>query len=260
MKESDIRPEALLKRYLELSEQDATAQVMQYFFDRLRGYALEQGFKADEFEAVLAVKERITLCTRCQNVTEDDPCPICADPRRDTSRICVVEEPLDALAIERTYAYKGLYHVLHGVISPMNGIGPDDLKIQPLLGRLKRADVQEIILATNPNVEGEATAIYLSKLLKPLGVRCSRIAMGVPVVTTSRGASGLAIRDGAEAFIAESPEQFRTALAKLRDSCELRENVGENARRMVTQRFDWDTLASQFFDVVEPDDRTRSNH
>lgn len=132
-------------------------------------------------EAVLAVKERIILCSRCFNLTEEDPCSICSDASRDQSAICIVEEPLDVLALERTHAYKGLYHVLHGVISPMNGIGPDDLKIQPLLGRLRAGHVQEIILATNPNLEGEATAMYVHRLISPLGVKVTRPARGLPV-------------------------------------------------------------------------------
>ena len=132
-------------------------------------------------EAVLAVKERIILCSRCYNLTEGDPCSICSDSSRDQSAICIVEEPLDVLALERTHAYKGLYHVLHGVISPMNGVGPDDLKIQPLLGRLHAGQVQEVILATNPNLEGEATAMYVHRLISPLGVKITRPARGLPV-------------------------------------------------------------------------------
>jgi recombination protein RecR len=132
-------------------------------------------------EAVLAVKERIILCSRCFNLTEEDPCSICSDASRDQSAICIVEEPLDVLALERTHSYKGLYHVLHGVISPMNGVGPDDLKIQPLLGRLRAGQVQEIILATNPNLEGEATAMYVHRLISPLGVKVTRPARGLPV-------------------------------------------------------------------------------
>ncbi len=132
-------------------------------------------------EAVLAVKDRIVLCSECYNITESDPCSVCSEPGRDQTSICVVEEALDALALERTRTYKGLYHVLHGVISPMNGIGPDDLKIQPLLGRIKRGNVQEIILATNPNLEGEATAMYIYKIISPLGVRVTHPARGLPV-------------------------------------------------------------------------------
>ena len=132
-------------------------------------------------EAVLAVKERIILCSRCYNITEADPCSICSDSSRDQSAICVVEEPLDVLALERTHTFKGLYHVLHGVISPMNGVGPDDLKIQPLLGRLQAGQVQEVILATNPNLEGEATAMYVHRLISPLGVKITRPARGLPV-------------------------------------------------------------------------------
>ena len=132
-------------------------------------------------EAVLAVKDRIVLCSQCYNITESDPCALCGDPARDQTRICVVEEALDVLALERTDAYKGLYHVLHGVISPINGVGPDDLRIQPLLARLKGAGIQEVILATNPNLEGEATSMYIHRLISPLGVNVTRPARGLPV-------------------------------------------------------------------------------
>ena len=132
-------------------------------------------------EAVLAVKERIILCSECQNISEQDPCPICKDPNRDVSTICLLEEPLDVLAMERTHAYKGLYHVLHGAISPINGISAEDLKIRELLERLKDNTVKEIILATNPNLEGEATAMYLQKLISPLVERTTRLARGLPV-------------------------------------------------------------------------------
>ena len=131
-------------------------------------------------EAILAVKDRIVLCSHCHNITEADPCAICDNPSRDRTRICVVEEPLDVLALERTNTYFGLYHVLHGVISPMNGVGPDDLKIGPLLARLRSADMREVVLATNPNLEGEATAMYLQRLIGPLGVRVTRLARGLP--------------------------------------------------------------------------------
>ena len=132
-------------------------------------------------EAVLAVKERIILCSECQNISEQDPCPICKDPNRDVSTICLLEEPLDVLAMERTHAYNGLYHVLHGAISPINGISAEDLKIRELLERLKDSTVKEIILATNPNLEGEATAMYLQKLISPLVERTTRLARGLPV-------------------------------------------------------------------------------
>ena len=131
--------------------------------------------------AILAVKDRIVLCSRCYNITEADPCPLCGSPNRDRTRICVVEEALDVVALERTGAYAGLYHVLHGVISPMNGIGPEELKIRPLLERLKGGDVQEVILATNPNLEGEATSMYIHNLIAPLGVKVTRPARGLPV-------------------------------------------------------------------------------
>jgi recombination protein RecR len=131
-------------------------------------------------QAILEMKEKITFCSTCQNVTDRDPCAICANPERDSSLICVVEEPLDILALERTRSYNGLYHVLHGVISPMDGVGPEHLKVEELLERLKGGTVQEVILATNPNLEGEATAMYLTRLLHPLGVRVTRLARGLP--------------------------------------------------------------------------------
>ena len=131
-------------------------------------------------EAILAVKEKVVLCSVCQNFTEADPCSICQDQGRDRSRICVVEKPMDILAVERTRKYSGLYHVLQGVLSPMEGVGPDDLKIKGLVERLKDGSVKEVILATNPNLEGEATAMYLSRLIAPLGVKVTRLARGLP--------------------------------------------------------------------------------
>ncbi len=130
---------------------------------------------------IAEVKEKIILCSICQNVTDVDPCRFCSSEARDRSVICVVEEPYNVAVIERTREYRGLYHVLHGALSPIRGIGPDDLKIRSLLERLRSGEVREIILATNPNTEGEATANYLARLLKPLGVRVTRIAMGLPV-------------------------------------------------------------------------------
>lgn len=150
---------------------------------RLTFYLLKR--PADEVrelsEALLAVKERIVYCQRCFNVTDEDPCRICADPGRDARQLCVVEEPNDLLAMERTGEYRGRYHVLLGALSPLDGIGPEDLKIRELLARLDAGGIAEVILATNPNVEGEATALYLAKLLRPLGVRVTRIARGLPV-------------------------------------------------------------------------------
>jgi recombination protein RecR len=131
-------------------------------------------------EAVRDVKERVTYCSICNNITDVDPCAFCSSTDRDRHVICVVEEPQNVGAIEKTREFKGLYHVLMGALSPLQGIGPDDLKIKELLARITNG-VGEVILATNPNVEGEATAIYLARLLKPLGVRVTRIAMGVPV-------------------------------------------------------------------------------
>ncbi len=131
--------------------------------------------------AILEVKEKIGLCSRCNNFSDRDPCYYCNSAGRSGEIICVVEEPHDILAIEKTREYQGQYHVLHGVLSPINGVGPEDLKLKNLLERLREGKVREVILATNPNVEGEATAIYLAKLLKPVGVKISRIALGVPV-------------------------------------------------------------------------------
>lgn len=130
--------------------------------------------------ALVEVKDTIRLCSSCFNITDTDPCLVCADDDRDRSQVCVVEEPCNLVAIEKS-GFRGLYHVLHGSIAPLRGIGPDDLKIAPLLERLRDGSVKEVILATNPNVEGESTAVYLSRLLKPLGVRTTRIALGLPV-------------------------------------------------------------------------------
>jgi recombination protein RecR len=132
-------------------------------------------------EALAQLKARIRYCTVCFNVTEEDPCRICGDPARDQRVLCVVEEPNDLLALERTGEFKGRYHVLLGALSPLDGIGPEDLRVRELLVRLEAQGVEELILATNPSVEGEATAIYLAKLLKPLAVRITRIARGLPV-------------------------------------------------------------------------------
>src|SRR6476659_7084754 len=131
-------------------------------------------------DAVREVKERVTYCSVCNNITDADPCAFCRNTDRDRHVICVVEEPQNVTAVEKTREFKGLYHVLMGALSPLQGIGPDDLKIKGLLTRIGNG-VSEVILATNPNVEGEATAIYLARLLKPLGVKVTRIAMGVPV-------------------------------------------------------------------------------
>lgn len=131
--------------------------------------------------AILEAKTRIRPCSVCGNITEADPCAICTDPRRDRSVICVVEQPRDVAAMERVREFSGLYHVLQGAISPLDGVGPEDLRIAELLQRVATGGVREVIIATNPRVEGEATALYLSKVLKPLGVRVTRIAHGLPV-------------------------------------------------------------------------------
>ena len=150
---------------------------------RLAFYILNSSKEeTDEFiSAIVSAKENLKYCSICYNISDTDPCPICGNSGRDNSIICVVEDVKDIVAMERTHEFKGVYHVLHGSISPMNGIGPDDIKIKELLSRLMDGNVKEIILATNPRVEGEATAMYISKLVKPLGVKVTRIAHGIPV-------------------------------------------------------------------------------
>jgi len=149
--------------------------------------------------ALLDVKTRLGLCAECNNISDAELCPFCRDPHRDRKKICVVEEPHNILPVETTRIYDGLYHVLHGSISPLRGVGPEQLRIKELLQRLEKGPVEEVILATNPTVEGEATAVYLARLLKPLGVKVTRIAMGIPVgsdleyadeVTLSRALEG----------------------------------------------------------------------
>jgi len=132
-------------------------------------------------KALVNVKDKVRYCSICSNITETDPCAICSNTKRERSFICVVEEPHDVLAIEKTNEFKGLYHVLGGALSPLDGIGPDELKIKELLQRISTSTIEEIILALNPNVEGETTTLYLSRLLKPLGIKVTRIARGLPV-------------------------------------------------------------------------------
>ena len=150
---------------------------------RLAFYVLN--LKKEEAEgfanAILTAHEKIKKCTRCCNLAEDELCSLCKDSGRDESVICVVEDPRDVMAFERTHEYEGTYHVLHGVISPMNGIGPEDITVKELLARTGDDKVQEVIMATNPTVEGEATAMYISRLLKPMGIKVTRLAYGVPV-------------------------------------------------------------------------------
>lgn len=131
-------------------------------------------------DAITNAKNTVKLCERCQNLTDSSPCGICSDSRRDISVICVVESPKDLVAMEKTREYKGLYHVLHGAISPMDGVGPEDIKIKELMSRLT-PEVEEVIMATNPTVEGEATAMYIARLIKPMGIKITRIAHGIPV-------------------------------------------------------------------------------
>ena len=131
--------------------------------------------------AILSVKEKIRRCSQCYGITEEDPCPICSDPKRDRLLLSVVEEPADIFAFEKLREYRGLYHVLGGALSPLEGIGPEDLTIPQLTRRLQEGEIQEVIVATNPNLEGEATAMYLSKVLKPLSVKVTRLAHGLPI-------------------------------------------------------------------------------
>jgi len=153
-------------------------------------------------QALIDVKERVRFCSRCMNLTEEDPCAICSDPRRDDKLLCVVASPPDLLAIERTGNYRGRYHVLHGLLSPLEGIGPDDLRVRELLLRLgsnASVPVEETIIATSPNVEGEATALYLGKVLRPIGVKTTRIASGLQVGGELEYADGLTISRALEA-------------------------------------------------------------
>ena len=150
---------------------------------RLAFYMLDLNEQdTNEFiNSIVNAKKNLKFCSKCYNISDSDPCPICSSPKRDGSIICVVEDVRDIVAMERTHEFKGVYHVLHGSISPMNGIGPDDIKLKELLARLSDGSVKELILATNPRVEGEATAMYISKLVKPMGIKVTRIAHGIPV-------------------------------------------------------------------------------
>jgi len=132
-------------------------------------------------EAISAVKSNILFCNQCQNLTDSSPCSICADPQRNQEQICIVEDPMDVLALERTHAFRGLYHVLHGVISPLNGVGPDQLKLKDLFNRLSQEDVKELIIATNPTLEGEATAMYIRRQLAGQDLKITHLARGLPV-------------------------------------------------------------------------------
>ena len=152
---------------------------------RIAFYLLRAGDEQSKLlaEAILSLKRKITLCSTCFNVTESDPCSLCRNDKRDPSQICIVEQPQDILAIEHTGIYHGMYHVLHGAISPTEGVGTEDIRVRELMNRLKDGAVKEIILATNPNLEGEQTAMYLSHLITPLGIRVTRLARGLPFGT-----------------------------------------------------------------------------
>jgi len=154
-------------------------------------------------EAILSVKQQITLCTSCFNVTDSDPCRICGSLERDRSKVCIVEQPQDILALEHTRIYKGLYHVLHGAISPTEGVGTDDIRIKELLERVKNSEVTEVILATNTNLEGEQTALYLNRLISPLGIKTTRLARGLPFGTELEYADDVTLTraiEGRQAF------------------------------------------------------------
>jgi len=152
---------------------------------RIVFYLLRSGDEQGKFlaEAILSLKRKITLCSTCCNVTESDPCAICRSDKRDRSQICIVEQPQDIIALEHTGIYQGMYHVLHGAISPTEGIGTEDIRVRELMNRLNDGSVKEIILATNPNLEGEQTAMYLSRLITPLGIKVTRLARGLPFGT-----------------------------------------------------------------------------
>lgn len=152
---------------------------------RLALYILKQpkGEVEKLVKAIIDVKEKIKYCSICYNITESDPCPICSSPKRDKSIICVVEEPMDVLAIEKTNEYNGVYHVLGGILNPLEGIGPEDLKIKELISRISAGGINEVIIALNPSVEGETTSVYIANLIKPFGVKVSRIARGLPIGT-----------------------------------------------------------------------------
>lgn len=152
---------------------------------RLALYILKQPKEEVEklVKAIIDVKEKIKYCSICYNITESDPCPICSSPKRDKSIICVVEEPMDVLAIEKTNEYNGVYHVLGGILNPLEGIGPEDLKIKELISRISAGGINEVIIALNPSVEGETTSVYIANLIKPFGVKVSRIARGLPIGT-----------------------------------------------------------------------------
>lgn len=153
-----------------------SAQRLAYYIIRLPN---EEAY--DLADAITAVKQNIVFCQECQNLTDASPCSICANPHRNREQICVVEDPLDVLALERTHCYRGLYHVLHGVISPLNGIGPDQLKLRELFSRLSNGEVEELVIATNPTLEGEATTMYISRHLAQTSIKITHLARGLPV-------------------------------------------------------------------------------
>ncbi|MBI3584025.1 MAG: recombination protein RecR [Nitrospinae bacterium] len=173
-------PESLFKLIEELRKLPGVGRKTA---ERLAFYILKsQRHETDALvKAISELKEKVRLCSICSSITETDPCNICSDMNREKNTLCVVEEPHDVFAIEKTKEYKGSYHVLMGVLSPLDGIGPSDLKIEELLSRVRENGIREVILATNPNLEGEATAMYIAKVLKPFGMKVTRIARGLPV-------------------------------------------------------------------------------
>jgi recombination protein RecR len=157
-----------------------------------------ESYAQDLAAAILDVKKKLRQCSVCFQLTDQDPCAICMDQRREGKLICVVAYPQDLIAIERNGSFRGRYHVLHGVLSPLDGIGPDDLRIQPLISRIGQGEIEEVILATSPNVEGDTTALYLARLIKPLGIRVSRIASGVPIGGDLEYADGVTLNRALE--------------------------------------------------------------
>lgn len=172
-----------------------TKTAMRLAFHILRA---PDGYASALAQAILDVKKNLKQCSICFQLTAEDPCALCRDQRRDHQLVCVVAMPQDMMALERSGTYRGLYHVLHGVLSPLDGIGPDDLRISPLIARLGTGEIQEVIIATSPNVEGDATALYLSRLIKPLGVKVTRIASGVPTGGELEYADGVTLNRALE--------------------------------------------------------------
>ena len=203
-------------------------------------------------QAILSAKSAIHCCPVCQNLTEGDgPCSICASPKRDASVICVVADPKDVVAMERAREYQGLYHVLHGVISPMNHVGPDDLHIKSLVERVAAGGVQEVIMATNPDTEGEATAMYLSRLLRPFGVKITRLAYGIAVIKPAQDSEDT-VKEGLQGFIDQQQQNFQMYLP---DQYEVAKNARletlEDGTVVMVMCEDQDTVFDSIIDSLQ---------